>query len=163
METELVPGVPTNIGLHPDLADWDNDGDLDLIIGGRRGNIGLRINVGTPTEPKFSKKPQYVEADGKPIAFKRDVSTDLVDLDGDGLRDLVCGVSNGRIVWYRNSGTKEQPVFKTPQKVANDGDDAPVEYMRISACDLNGDDKPDLLVGAKTKDRKHGLWIFLQK
>ncbi len=33
MKITQVKGVPdNNIGLYPDLKDWDNDGDLDLVI-----------------------------------------------------------------------------------------------------------------------------------
>lgn len=32
MQIAQVKGAPyNNIGLYPDLKDWDNDGDLDLI------------------------------------------------------------------------------------------------------------------------------------
>ena len=33
VEIAQIKGVPdNNIGLYPDLKDWDNDGDLDLVI-----------------------------------------------------------------------------------------------------------------------------------
>lgn len=159
-----VKGVPdNNIGLYPDLKDWDNDGDLDLIIGGRRGSIGLRINKGSAKDPQFSKTPQFLEAGGKPIILESQVSTDFVDLDGDGLRDLVCAQTGGEISWFRNIGNKSQPKFNKSTSIASEGDDRPSSYPRVNAADLNGDGKPDLLIGAKSPGGKPGFWVYYQK
>lgn len=164
IKTTLVTGVPDNIlGIYPDLKDWDNDGDLDLMIGGRRGAIGLRINEGSAKEPKFSATPLFVEASGKPIDLEGHVSTDLVDLDGDGLRDLICAQDGGEITWYRNSGNEKTPKFTEPVKIVSKGVEEPVGYLRINAADMNGDGKPDLLVGANDAERVHGIWVFYQK
>jgi hypothetical protein len=164
VKVDQVQGVPNNnIGLYPDLKDWDNDGDLDLIIGGRRGNIGLRINEGTPQDPQFSAKPQFLEADGKPITLASQVSTDFVDLDGDGLRDLVCAQTNGEISWYRNGGDETKPSFQKSQRIASEGDDRPSGYPRVNSVDMNGDGKTDLLIGGKTPGGEPGFWVYYQE
>ena len=165
MKVELVSGVPDNfLGLYPDLKDWDGDGDLDLIVGGRRGGIGLRINEGSAKDPQFSAKPQYVEADGAAIDLEGHVSTDFVDLDGDGLRDLVCAEHGGRISYYPNVGDAKAPKFSKPVEISAGGMSGdPKNYLRVNAADLNGDGKADLLVGAGTAKNEPGIWVYYQK
>ena len=75
MYVKQVEGVgDNNILVYPDLVDWDNDGDLDLVMGGRRGNVGLRLNEGSATEPKFSNTQKFLKADGEFISMTRQVS-----------------------------------------------------------------------------------------
>ena len=164
MKVELVEGVPDNIlGIYPDLKDWDGDGDLDLLFGGRRGCIGLRINEGTPKDPQFSATPLFVEAGGKAIDLEGHVSTDFVDLDGDGLRDLVCAEHGGNLMWYKNIGDKKAPKFDKPTAVTSEGDDRPTSYPRVNAADMNGDDKPDLVVSGKSSSGTPAIWVYYQK
>ncbi|MBI4931928.1 MAG: T9SS type A sorting domain-containing protein [Bacteroidetes bacterium] len=49
-------GTPIDIGSNatPQLIDADRDGDLDLIIGERTGNINYYKNIGTSTTPSYS-------------------------------------------------------------------------------------------------------------
>ncbi len=50
-------GTPIDIGSYatPQLIDVDRDGDLDLIIGERAGNLNYYENIGTTTLPSFSQ------------------------------------------------------------------------------------------------------------
>jgi len=49
-------GTPIDIGSYatPQLIDVDRDGDLDLIIGERSGNLNYYKNTGSPTAPIFT-------------------------------------------------------------------------------------------------------------
>ncbi len=66
----------------------------------------------------------------------------LVDLDADGVSDLVVGTSaDGRVLWYRNAGSSKAPRFvdpgwlQLPQLEPRVGSD----YSTASFADLDGD------------------------
>ena len=44
------------------------------------------------------------------------------------------------------------------------GDDRPVGYPRINAADMNGDGKPDLVVGGeKSQGNTPAIWVYYQR
>ncbi len=46
-------------------ADWDGDGDLDLLLGDHKGgHVLLRVNEGTAKQPAFATRNTVVLADG---------------------------------------------------------------------------------------------------
>lgn len=99
--TELI--VPTGHSV-PFVMDWNSDGLPDLLVGGADGQIYLYLNVGTSDQPtlqdggvvnfRFNKK-KYLTANPGPYATPY-----LVDIDGDGLRDLLCGNEWGDLVLF---------------------------------------------------------------
>lgn len=91
----------------PTFGDLDGDGDLDLLVGTGRGTVLFYRNTGTRKEAKWSLVPGSL-LDQPP---GRNASILLVDVDGDGLLDLLVGSEDGRVALYRNTGTKKQPVF----------------------------------------------------
>lgn len=48
----LAPNLPQTYAA-PELFDTDNDGDLDMLVGGRDGRVALYRNTGTPFNPQF--------------------------------------------------------------------------------------------------------------
>jgi hypothetical protein len=69
----------------------------------------------------------------------------LVDLDGDGARDMLVGNSDGSVVAFRNTGSDSAPVWqRAPQW------DPPIDVgsgAAPAASDLDGNGAPDLLIG----------------
>ena len=66
----------------PALADLDDDGDLDLVVGGGYGTLFIRENIGTPTNPiwKEYKTIGLIDVGYKAAPF-------AIDLTGDDEED----------------------------------------------------------------------------
>jgi len=91
----------------PSLGDLDGDGDLDLLIGDKQGQVAFVENVGSKTAPLWQLKDKtYFQIDVGSNSVPR-----LIDLDRDGDLDLLMGNFTGRVILYRNKGTKTVPVF----------------------------------------------------
>ncbi|MDB6155535.1 MAG: repeat protein [Chthoniobacteraceae bacterium] len=101
------------------------------------------------------------------IKFSQMHGIDLVDMDGDGLKDIV----TGKRFWAHGpTGDKEPeaaPVLYWFQLQRAGGqasfvghliDDASGVGTQVQAGDLNGDKKPDVVVG-----NKRGAFVFLRK
>jgi hypothetical protein len=71
----------------PRAADWDDDGDLDLVIAVRM-QLLLLENTGSKSSPKFDKPPVSILPKWGPAPVHAD---QLLDWDGDGRVDLVNG------------------------------------------------------------------------
>jgi hypothetical protein len=115
----------------PFAFDWDGDGDEDLISGNTAGYIGWIENLGgTPTR---WAAPRYLSAAGQlirelagpngsiqgPAESKWGYSIlSVADWDGDGLPDLMTNGIWGKVVWYKNVGTRTAPKLAAGQPVA---------------------------------------------
>ncbi|HJP33706.1 MAG TPA: VCBS repeat-containing protein [Candidatus Latescibacteria bacterium] len=184
----------------PCPCDWNGDGVTDLLIGGGYGWPRTVRNTGTNDEPSFAA-PQLILSDGKPIRPLRDEILpparhwhnmgypypSFVDWDGDGRPDLMLPNETNRIFWYRNTGTREQPVFGARQQLIVDGypdddekratvgqraldkdlpnhpypfDDTSPFFWRCGACfaDFTGDGFVDMI----THDEQRKLTLFAQ-
>ena len=161
------------------MADWDNDGDLDLLIGNIEGVVFRSFNDGTSQKPSF-RTPEKLSAGGKPIAVSGgDAGPCLADWDGDDKLDLLLGSGSGSVVWHRNIGEKHKPELEAartlvegtnaePQgKAQFDNPQRSGMRSKVAVADWNGDGKLDLLVGdfASGAERKyHGwVWVYLRK
>jgi len=102
------------------------------------------------------------------IKFSEMHAIDLVDMDGDGLRDIVTGKrfwSHGRvgdpdrssaavIYWFKLVRGPDKAVDFVPYLIDNDSGVG----TQVVAGDLNGDGLPDVVVG-----NKKGAFVFLQE
>lgn len=114
----------------PYAYDWDGDGDIDLISGNSAGYIGFIENLGG--QPARWAAPRYLSADGKlireqaghngsiqgPAEAKWGYSIlSVADWDHDGLPDIITNGIWGKVRWYRNIGTREEPRLAAGQPV----------------------------------------------
>jgi len=130
------------------VVDWDDDKDQDLLIGDASGYVHVYLNSGTREEPALQEGFR-VMAGGKPVGVGSRAAPDLVDINGDGRRDLIVGSMDGFIMVYPNIGARGRPVFSGSYKLTfKDG--SPINVGTRSAprfFDWDGDGLRDMLVG----------------
>lgn len=112
-------------------VDWDADGDEDLIAGNTSGNIAFIENLDSANPPKLAA-PVLLKSEGKPIHIQAGANGSIqgpaeakwgyttlsvADWDHDGLLDLVVNSIWGKVVWYRNTGTRSEPKLAAKQSV----------------------------------------------
>jgi hypothetical protein len=97
----------------PTFGDIDGDGDLDMIVGDETGRIHLFTNAaGAGNTMSFTTQSfNLQDVDGNFIGSGTFSAPALVDINHDGLLDLVIGNKNGTLAYYRNSGTASNPSF----------------------------------------------------
>lgn len=153
----------------PAISDWNDDGLLDIIISGngpskQQCNFPIYVNEGSKTEYKFGTPLVNIEEGGFGLPFMEPrVAPQIVDLDGDGKKDLVIGLNGGSFAgmdFYRNIGTKSNPVLDTPVAIfdtTGSGDWAPnapggkdQAECHPAFADWNGDGTLDILIGGES-------------
>jgi hypothetical protein len=110
-----------------DLADVDNDGHLDLLVG--TGATGLRLHRGSA---------EGFAEDGRDLGVQTRETAVLVDWDGDAATDLLY-VDDGAVVLQRRTGDG----YEQPERLA----DVEGGMVQLSVADWNGDGRVDLMLG----------------
>ena len=144
----------------PYLRDIDGDGEMELLIGDSVGNVWLHRSLGD----EFDQGVPLKLTDGRPVNVGLDpdvVVTDWtshvgdrsdpvgVDLDGDGVWELLVGDAHGKVTFFDNVGTSVQPVF-TEGQVLFEGQGR----VTIAAADWDGDGAVEIFAAWSTGDVK---------
>jgi WD40 repeat protein len=153
-----VPGATLNVGARatPTFVDWNSDGMNDLVVGGLDGKIHIYLNCGCawPIPAFYYAVPlgDFAKENDQDLVVPSARSSPVVlDLDGDGKKDLLTGNTEGELLLYCNVGTNAEPKFSGYSLVESNG--VPINLAgtprsRPFVCDWTGDGYLDVLVGA---------------
>lgn len=89
-------------GMAPAFGDLDNDGDKDLLIGQANGQLYYFENTGGAgnTAVFINGVANYKNIDVGNFAYPQ-----VYDLDKNGTLDLLIGSQNGKVAYWKNTGT----------------------------------------------------------
>ena len=126
---------------------------------GPQGYIWLHLNVGSVTSPRFSAGAALNASDGSVIYSGDSWSPfTLVDMDGDGVLDLVLSDFYNRLAVYKNTakGTSLANFSSTPYYIVSSvtGQVFIAPDRRFDVGDWNRDGFPDVVTGAYCADVK---------
>jgi len=140
-----------NVGGSSTSMDMDNDGDLDMVVGGGDGNLVYLKNTGTNTNPVYTQQNGADNPfDG--VKIGNNPAPTSMDMDNDGVLDMVVGTSSGKLVYLKNTGTKTNPVFTQQNGADNPFDGVNVGgYASPTSMDMDNDGVLDMVVGIDGK------------
>lgn len=140
----------------PCIHDWNEDGKKDLIIGEIEhvlpdtGNIRVYLNFGTNAVP-FFRGYQLMQAGGGHLEVVH-AHPAIFDLDGDSLKDLVCGNENGFLYFFKNRATNQAPYFEVQYETLMTEDSVFLDgytNSRIHCTDWTRDGDLDIILGGQ--------------
>jgi hypothetical protein len=158
---EDTPGI--------EVVDWDDDGDLDLLLGGFiTGRIWLYENTGQADDgtPTLAFRGPIL-ADGQPLDTSWCAYPCAIDLDSDGDLDLLSGNLSQELggklgpplpglLYYENIGSRSEPKL-TLRELKYQGEEGTTQYEEALSnarpFDFNGDGLIDLVVADMYKVR----------
>jgi len=166
-------------GLVTRVVDWDGDGKRDIIAGTSSretywpkgkwwgepyppftprgvwkggptvGHVWFYKNTGTDEKPEYADGVQLAVPDGAVLVYGKATPT-VVDWDGDGDLDLICGEFLDAITFFENVGTRTRPKL-TYGRPLTLGDEPTAIGCIICpvAVDFDRDGDYDLIVGGE--------------
>jgi hypothetical protein len=140
-----VYGMPS-----PNVADFDGDGDLDLMCGEFLDQFTYFENTGSREQPRFAAGRRLCYQ-GRAIAMDLQMITPTaVDWDADGDQDLVVGDEDGRVALVEHTGqlVEGQPQFLPPVYFQQEADSLKFGALVTPVShDWDGDGDEDLICG----------------
>jgi len=125
---------------------------MDLLLGASNGRVFYFENRGTSGSPEFV----LIEDALPDVEVRHRSAPTLHDVDEDGDFDLFIGSKVEGVLFFRNTGSPEQPVFEKEELPVN------IRVTQFAAphfADLDGDGKMEFLSGNK----EGGVLFFLRQ
>ncbi|MDP2387959.1 MAG: T9SS type A sorting domain-containing protein [Bacteroidota bacterium] len=96
----------------PATGDMDGDGDKDLLIGDSNGKLSYYTNTAPiGTAANFVLAADYTTGFLAGIDVGNNAYPQIIDVDRDGLKDVLVGEYDGTINYFKNIGTITVPVL----------------------------------------------------
>lgn len=140
----LIATIPGG-KIHPTLADLDNDGDIDMLVGNTNGDLLYFKNTGSATVPNFSGP---VSNPFSLTGLTNELTPEFADMDGDGDQDLFIGSTTAGVLYYKNTGNASNPIYtKNPTTNPFGLSDVTATQVRLSEVDIDNDGDFDFAYG----------------
>lgn len=134
----------------PNFADFDGDGDLDLVCGEFLDKLTYFENIGTRTAPRYAAG-RHLTHDGEIIRHELQMlQVCAFDWNGDGHTDLLVGEEDGRVAYVKHSGkvVDGMPQFELPVFFKQEAENVKVGALATPfSIDWDNDGDEDLVVG----------------
>lgn len=128
-----------------DTADFDNDGNIDIMCAREEGNDECVVNIFWNDNGSFERETQVAEFN-RHVGYWDNVHVATADFDLDGDVDFIAGANCGKVKLFKNDGFGN---FST-----SDGYIFDYGYVSwgLDTGDFNHDGYPDFVVCADTGD-----------
>ena len=151
LESESQLWFDVGLYAYPWFADLDNDTDIDLLSGRDETGYYYYRNIGDSTQWEWQVAYSIFSGVAQTTYWN---SPCLIDLSGDGIRDLVYGTFTGPLNYYINTGSPSAPVWTVENELFGGVLDAGWASSPF-LFDFDDDGDLDLVSGSQLGDIKY--------